>query len=278
MTNELARWNYHVPLGWQAYWVCSTPSSCPAGAYTDRPMVETVVDKTDEVRFRPVHEPKAGGYSLRVRILDNTFVDVHQTVGTKITGFRDSSEVADFNVIHEDDHSVYFEYRDASSNLHRFNFFQWFAVPDQTGATLEMSVSGRKEDVAGLKALFNRFADNVMGTEPPAPPEKQEPHQRKAPSHPATGQPREPRVRTESSTPRAVFSSSPRTCTHRSRLELTCTARSMITPPPAHPVEIAVSAGSPSILACGAPGFVHDGCWGRVFGRSSSGTSPTKTP
>src|SRR3954447_26828262 len=23
MTNELARWTYHVPLGWQAYWVCS---------------------------------------------------------------------------------------------------------------------------------------------------------------------------------------------------------------------------------------------------------------
>jgi hypothetical protein len=131
-----------------------------------------------------VHEPKGGGYSLRVRILDNTFVDVHQTVGTKITGFRDSSEVADFNVIHKDDHSVYFEYRDAVSNLHRFNFFQWFAVPGHTNATLEMSVSGREKDVAGLKALFDRFADNAMGTEPPPPPKKspppkkQKPHQR----------------------------------------------------------------------------------------------------
>src|SRR5215204_5426432 len=110
MTNELARWSYHVPLGWQAYWVCSTPSSCPAGAYTDKPMAETVVDKAREVRFRPVHEPNAGGYSLRVRILENTFVDVHQTVGTKITGFGDCSVVADFNVIHKNDHSVYFEY------------------------------------------------------------------------------------------------------------------------------------------------------------------------
>src|SRR3982751_2700988 len=80
MTNELARWSYHVPIDWQAYWVCSTPSSCPAGAYTDKPMAESAVDKADEVRFRPVQEPQAGGYSLRVRILDNTFVDVHQTV------------------------------------------------------------------------------------------------------------------------------------------------------------------------------------------------------
>src|SRR3954462_15541515 len=187
MTNELARWSYHVPLGWQAYLGCSTPTSCPAGAYTDKPMPETVVDKADEVRFRPADAPKAGGYSLRVRILDNTFVDVHQTVGTKITGFRDSSEVADFKVIHKDDHSVYFEYRDAAANLHRFNFFQWFAVPGQTNATLEMSVSGRKKDVAGLRALFDRFADNVVGTEPPPPPKKPHPpkkqhkhHQREA--------------------------------------------------------------------------------------------------
>jgi hypothetical protein len=35
-------------------------------------------------------------------------------------------------------------------------------------ATLEMSVAGRQTDVPGLEALFNRFADNVNGTAPPA--------------------------------------------------------------------------------------------------------------
>jgi hypothetical protein len=172
VANELAHWTYHVPLGWRPYWVCSTPSSCPPDAYQDKPMAAKVVDRAQEVRFRPPGEPPTGGYSLRVRILNNTLWDVHQIVGTKITGFRDSSEIADFNVLHKDDHSVRFEYRSAASNLHRFNYFQWFAVPDQPNATLEMSVSGRERDVAGLKWLFNRFADNVMGSLPELPTKK----------------------------------------------------------------------------------------------------------
>jgi hypothetical protein len=174
ISNDLARWTYHVPLGWRPYWVCSTASLCPPDAYVDKPMAAKVVNKAPEVRFRPPKEPSVGGYSLRVRVLDNTIYDVHQIVGTKITGFRDSpSTIADFNVIRKDDHSVYFEYRDAGSNLHRFNYFQWFAVPGQTNATLEMSVSGREVDVPGLRALFNRFADNLTGTVPPTKPTKQ---------------------------------------------------------------------------------------------------------
>jgi hypothetical protein len=166
ISNHLAVWSYHVPLDWQAYWVCSSPGSCPPDAYLDKPMAADVVNKAQEIRFRPPEEQTTGGYSLRVRILDNTLNDVHQQVGTKIIGFRDSPEVADSKVIRRNDHSVYFEYRDETSNLHRFNYFQWFAVPGQTNATLEMSVSGREVDVPGLKALFDRFADNVMGSLP----------------------------------------------------------------------------------------------------------------
>lgn len=167
ITNSLAQWTYHVPEGWQPFWVCSTPGSCPVDAYLDKPMGPKQVDHAQEVRFRPEGEPVAGGYSLRVRILDNTLNDVHQTVATKIVGFRDSSAVADFTILHRDDRSVYFAYRDAPSNYHRYNYFQWFAIPGQTNATLEMSVSGRRQDVAGLKAMFNRFADNVSGAPPP---------------------------------------------------------------------------------------------------------------
>ncbi len=166
ISNDLARWTYHVPEGWQAFWVCSV--TCPDGHFVDQPMAPKAVDHADEVRFRPADEPTIGGYSLRVRILDNTFVDVHQTVATKIVGFRDSSEVAGFHIIHRTLRSVYFDYRDQTSDYHRFNFFQWFAVPGQTNATLEMSVSGRAVDVPGLKALFDRFADNTVGTPAPA--------------------------------------------------------------------------------------------------------------
>jgi hypothetical protein len=166
ISNELAVWSYHVPLDWQPYWVCSTLGSCPPDAYLDKPMAAKVVDKAQEIRFRPPKEPATGGYSLRVRILDNTLNDVHQQVATKIIGFRDTSEVADFRVIKKTRRAVYLEYRDENTNLHRFNYFQWFAVPGQTNATLEMSVSGRESDVRGLKALFDRFADNVMGSVP----------------------------------------------------------------------------------------------------------------
>jgi len=169
ISNTLARWSYHVPQGWQPYWVCSSSGSCPPDVASDQPMTVKQVDRAQEVRFRPPDEPTVGGYSLRVRVLDNGFVDVHGTVATKVVGFRDSSAVADFHVLHRDDHSVYFEYRDATTNYHRFNFFQWFAVPGQSNATLEMSVSGRKRDVPGLKALFDRFADNAAGELPPKP-------------------------------------------------------------------------------------------------------------
>jgi hypothetical protein len=165
--NELAVWRYHVPQDWQAYYVCSTP--CPSGVVADDPMPAGQVDKATEVRFRPPGERPVGGYSLRVRILDNTFTDVHQTVATKVVGFRDSPSIAEFHIDHRSESSVYFDYRDAGTNLHRYNYFQWFAVPGQTNATLEMSVSGRARDVPGLKAMFNRFADNVSGSLPKAP-------------------------------------------------------------------------------------------------------------
>src|SRR4051794_14973867 len=42
ISNDLAQWSYHVPLGWQPYWVCSTLGSCPFDAYQDKPMAEKV--------------------------------------------------------------------------------------------------------------------------------------------------------------------------------------------------------------------------------------------
>ena len=169
VSNDLASWTYHVPQGWQAYAVCGPGDNCPPSLTVDTPLSPQQVDHQLEVRFRPAGEPVIGGYSLRVKVLDNTQFDVHQTVGTKIIGFEDG--VKDFNISKQTDHTVYFDYRDPSTNFHRFNYFQWFAVPGQTNATLEMSVSGRKQDVPGLQELFDRFADNVAGEVPPAKPQ-----------------------------------------------------------------------------------------------------------
>jgi hypothetical protein len=171
-TNDLAQWTFHVPQGWQAYAVCGQPEPCPPPLVNNGPIRPGQIDKASQARFRPLGEPTTGGYSLRVRIIDNTFVDVHQTVATKIVGFGDSPDVVDYSVLDQTDSSVSFEYRDASTNYHRFNYFQWFAVPGHSNATLEMSVSGRARDRAGLRWLFDRFADNVTGRLPPPPPAK----------------------------------------------------------------------------------------------------------
>lgn len=166
ISNDLADWTYHVPDGWQAYAVCAPTDHCKPPMTADTPLKPRQVDKQPEVRFRPPDEPLVGGYSLRVRVLDNTLAfNPGMMKSTKIQGFRQA--FTDFRIIRQYPNSVYFEYRDEPTNLHRFNYFQWFAVSGDPTATLEMSVAGRSTDVPGLEALFQRFADNVNGTLPP---------------------------------------------------------------------------------------------------------------
>ena len=56
--------------------------------------------------------------------------------------------------------SVRFVFRDGNNRL-RHNYFQWFAGPDSSEASLEMSVAGRKADEPGLDALFATFASSL---------------------------------------------------------------------------------------------------------------------
>jgi hypothetical protein len=155
--NDLATWQYHVPFGWTAYGVCQT-APCPFA--TDEVVPDPKVNKQNQVRFRPSDEPVVGGYSLRVKILTNTDLNTTQMVGTKVIGFRQAYSNQDFSIIRRTPSAVYFTYVDGGDHL-RYDFFQWFAAPGHANATLEMSVSGRKRDQAGLEALFNRFADNL---------------------------------------------------------------------------------------------------------------------
>ncbi|MGI8522725.1 MAG: hypothetical protein ACR2K3_05360 [Nocardioides sp.] len=156
--NKLATWQYHVPQGWTAYSACIPGVPCRTPDNTVIPPKR--VDRNQQVRFRPAGEPLVGGYSLRVRILDNTLaMNTGQLVSTKVRGFQDA--FTDFTIIRQTPSAVYFTYRDGGNHL-RYNFFQWFAAPGSTTATLEMSVSGRQSDAKGLQALFNRFADDVQ--------------------------------------------------------------------------------------------------------------------
>jgi len=135
---------------------------------TDTPLTPQQAKRQPEVRFRPPGEPTVGGYSLRVKILDNTLgLNPAQMVSTKIQGFKQSYET--FQKLKQTPSAVYFTYRDENNHL-RYNYFQWFAASGTTTATMEMSVAGRARDRAGLKSLFNRFADNVTGTTEPYRP------------------------------------------------------------------------------------------------------------
>ena len=161
--NDIASWTYHVPFGWTAYAVCT---ALPCKIQTDGVIPKKQIDDQSELRFRPAGEPPIGGYSLRVKILSNTDLNPAQMVATKVVGFKQEFSGQAYSKLRQTPSAVYFTYTDGEDHL-RYNFFQWFAVPGHPNATLEMSVSGRARDQDGLEALFNRFADNLTGAQPP---------------------------------------------------------------------------------------------------------------
>lgn len=168
--NDLATWTYRIPAGWQAYAVCIPVTECAPPLVAESPLTPHQALRQPEVRFRPPKEPLIGGYSLRVKALDNTLaLNTGQMVSTKVAAFKQA--YSNFQVLHRTQSAVYFTYRDGTNHL-RYNYFQWFAASPSTTATLEMSVAGRAEDAAGLRALFRRFALIVSGTTAPYHPGK----------------------------------------------------------------------------------------------------------
>jgi hypothetical protein len=156
--SRLATWTYHVPQGWLA-----------SSSESDATLTPRQIARSQDVRFRPAGEPAVGGYSLYVRTLDNVLDNVGQMVATKITGFEQAG-YPDVHILKQNDSAVYFTYRDPSTQYLRYNFFQWFAVPGQQNATLQVSVAGRERDAPGLRNLIHRFADNVAGAVTPRKP------------------------------------------------------------------------------------------------------------
>ncbi len=116
----------------------------------------------DELRFRPPDEPTQGGYSLRVKTVND-----HVTTDTMVSE-RLRLVVAEYG---RDDveytrteDSVKFVFRDGNNRL-RYNYFQWFVGPGSSEASLEMSVAGRQADVAGLDWLFAVFNSTLEAAE-----------------------------------------------------------------------------------------------------------------
>lgn len=183
--NHLASWSYHVPAGWEPFAVCRYAGECPPQIADDTPLTPRQAARVPEVRFRPPNEPPVGGYSIWLQMLDNSTFNPEQLVATKIVGFRQEFTGQHFSVLRRTPSAVYFTYTYGPPDKLRlrYNFFQWFQAPGQAGATLQMSVAGRKRDVPGLKALFTRFADNVLGSAQPYHPG----NGGTSPSSPSTG-------------------------------------------------------------------------------------------
>jgi hypothetical protein len=145
ISNDLQTWSYLAPKGWTAYDIYDNP--LPANQIEDR----------GEVRFRPADEPTEGGYSLRVKVVDD-----HKTTATMLAGkLNDLQDFTDLDVLDQTEDSLYFTYRTEASNRLRYNFFRWFAVPGSSEATLEMSVAGRKIDDTGLRGVFEQFKSGL---------------------------------------------------------------------------------------------------------------------
>jgi hypothetical protein len=145
ISNDLQTWSYLAPRGWTAY---SVPDNLviPPSEIKDR----------GEVRFRPSGEDVEGGYSLRVKEV-NDHVAPATMLSDKMTGLAD---LADVVYLDQTDDSLYFTYRDGNNKL-RYNFFRWFAAPGSSEATLEMSVVGRKRDDVGLQGIFEQFKSGL---------------------------------------------------------------------------------------------------------------------
>ncbi len=139
-------WSYPVPDGWVPY------------DGKDRPLDPADADTVAQVRWRPDGEPLVGGYSLRVQARD-TEVGVRERVAAKVVDLERSPDLRDVDVYRSTSDTVYATFRDSAGRL-RYNFFRW--VPDaDRAASLELSVTGRAVDEAGLEALLDKVSQDA---------------------------------------------------------------------------------------------------------------------
>lgn len=148
MGNSVQSWNVPYPEGWASYDVRTDDLVLPR----DR-------RDYDELRWRPADEPIEGGYSLRVKTVNDhvtTDLMVAERIRLVIKAYgRENVEYT------RTEDSVRFIFRDGN-NRKRYNYFRYFAGPGSSEASLEMSVAGRETDVPGLDWLFSVFDSTLV--------------------------------------------------------------------------------------------------------------------
>lgn len=128
-------WRYDVPRGWRAEEIGFV-----------------------EVRWRPADEPLTGGFSLRVKIVNEHKTDAEMVAQKRAAVLRIYDDV---EILGETDDILSFRYREPETNRLRFNSFRWFTPAGGSTTEFEMSVVGRQADVDGLDDLFDHVAASV---------------------------------------------------------------------------------------------------------------------
>jgi len=140
-------WAFRVPEGWRLY---DASEGLQVGT---------------EARWRPADEPTVGGYSVRLKVVDDHHTP-QRMLEIKLSDLTLSPEsFPDFTVLERTDDTLAFTYRAPSSGVLRYNTFRWFTGPDGGEARVEMSVAGRQRDVPGLDDLLARVSASIR----PAP-------------------------------------------------------------------------------------------------------------
>ena len=145
MANSQQAWRVPVPVDWEAFDVD-----------TDELVPRKDWQTYDELRFRPKGEPTEGGYSLRVKLINSRQTPTDM-VRAKVIALENEDIVQQLD---RQSDFLQFTYRTSGNHL-RYNYFQWFAAPGSSEATLEMSVVGRERDVEGLNSLFAAFESTL---------------------------------------------------------------------------------------------------------------------
>jgi hypothetical protein len=128
-------WSYQVPAGWQRYGVDDGLGP-------------------NEYRWRPSDEPTAGGFSLRVKLVNSHETPAEMVAAKHAALAARPDAYVGFTVVSQTDDTLAFTYRVPSSNTLRYNTFRWIAAPGASEAGIEMSVAGRQRDQDGLADLL----------------------------------------------------------------------------------------------------------------------------
>jgi len=105
-----------------------------------------------------VPDNPSGSYGMRIKLVVSQRRTPEQMVNLKLADLR--SGYVDVHVLTKTADTLAITYRAVPEGWLRYNTFRWF--PDGAGtATVELSVNGRSEDVAGLNDLLGKVSASM---------------------------------------------------------------------------------------------------------------------